>query len=94
LVALHFDPHFQPDPDREDELRAKAARIEYRPAQRVATLAERSLACPGCGVPVSPAGPVGWDEPLACAFCESVAPTREYVREQGWPRVELIARLG
>jgi hypothetical protein len=93
-VALHLDPNSQPDREREDELSAKAARVELRPSRRLARLAMRSLACPSCGVPVALSGPVGWDEPIACAFCESAAPTSEYVREEGWPRVELIARLG
>ncbi len=93
-MALHLDPHSQPDPEREHELRSSGARIELRPANRVATLAVRSLACPSCGVPVTVPAPVGWREPIACAFCEAEAPTRDYVREHGWPRVDLIARLG
>jgi len=93
-VALHLDPSSQPNPEREDELRASGARVELRPATRVAQLAERSLACPSCGVPVAIAGPAGWDQRLACSFCGSEAPTRDYVQERGWPRVELIARLG
>jgi hypothetical protein len=93
-VALHLDPNSRPDPEREDELRANAARVELRPSERVARLAVRSLACPSCAVPVAISGPVGWNELIACAFCEAAAPTREYVREEGWPQVELIARLG
>lgn len=93
-MALHLDPYSELDPEREDELRAHGARVELRPAQRVAHLANRSLACPACGVPVTVAGPVGWSRELTCSFCESVAPTSEYVCEHGWPRVELIARLG
>lgn len=68
--------------------------MELRPSSRIARLAERSLACPSCGLPVAIAAAVGWEEELACAFCEASAPTRDFVREQGWPRVELIARLG
>jgi hypothetical protein len=93
-MALHLDPYAQPDPERDDELRAHGAQVEIRPASRVAHLAMRSLACPSCGVPVSLSGPIGWDEHIACAFCEETAPTREFVQEQGWPRVELRARLG
>ena len=93
-MALHLDPHSQPDPERDDELRAQGAQVEIRPASRVAHLAMRSLACPSCGVPVALTETVGWDEPIACAFCEEAAPTREFVQEQGWPRVELRARLG
>ena len=79
-MALHLDPYSQPDPEREDELRANGAPVEIRPASRVARLAVRSLACPACGVPVAITGPVGWREPIACAFCEATAPTSEYVQ--------------
>ncbi len=89
-----LDPHSMPDPEREDELRANGAQIELRPSNRVAELAVRSLACPSCGVPVTITAPVGWNERIACAFCEASAETREYVREEGWPQVRLIARLG
>jgi hypothetical protein len=44
-------------------------------------------------MPIALGSPVRWSEPIACAFCEGIAPTREYVRMQGWPAVELIARL-
>ena len=93
-VALHLDPNSRPDPEREDELRAHGARVELRPSERVARLAVRSLACPCCHVPVAIAAPVGWDEQIACAFCETAAPTSEFIQEHGWPQVELIARLG
>jgi hypothetical protein len=93
-VGLFFDPSTHQDPEREDQLRAAAARVEIRPQERAAWLGMRSLACPECGVPVRLSGPVGWHEPIACAFCETSAPTREFVREEGWPAVDLIARLG
>ena len=93
-MALHLDPQGQPDPEREEQLRSHGARIEIRPSARIARLAVRSLACPSCGVPVAIPAPVSWDERLACAFCEATAPTREFVRDEGWPPVELIARLG
>ena len=91
---MHIDPAATPDPERDERLRGKAARVELRPAERAAWLATRSLACPDCGMPLALGGPVGWDEEIACAFCEQIAPTREYVRRHGWPSVELIARLG
>lgn len=93
-VALHLDPNSQPDPEREEDLQGHGARVEIRPQSRVARLAMRSLACPSCGVPVAISAAVGWNELIACAFCEAAAPTREFVQEEGWPRVELIARLG
>ncbi len=89
-----LDPHSMPDPEREDELRANGAEIEIRPAQRTAHLAVRSLACPECGVPVGIDRPVSWSEEIACAFCEAVAPVSDFVQTDGWPRVDLIARLG
>ena len=92
-VAM-FEPHVQPEPDRENEMRSTGARIEIRPSERVAHLAVRSLACPSCDMPLALAGTVRWNESIACAFCEGRAPTRAYVRERGWPQVELIARLG
>ena len=88
-----FDPGARPDPEREERLRASASRVEIRPAQRAAHLAVRSLACPTCDMPLALAGPVSWHEPIGCPFCDGWAPTREYVREQGWPEVDLIARL-
>jgi hypothetical protein len=88
-----FDPTARPDPERDERQGATAGQVEIRPARRTAHLAVRSLACPSCGVPVTIDGPVGFSEVLACAFCESEAPTREYLRDWGWPRVNLIARL-
>ncbi|MGH2956779.1 MAG: hypothetical protein ACRDL6_07280 [Solirubrobacterales bacterium] len=93
-MSLHLDPQSSPDPEREDELRANGAEIELRAAERAAWLGTRSLACPECGVPIALSAPVGWDEEIACAFCEQVAPTRHYIHRHGWPSVELIARLG
>jgi len=75
-------------------MRAGAARVEIRPASRVAHLAVRSLACPECEMPIDLSGPVSWHERIGCPFCDSWAPTSAYVRGQGWPEVDLIARLG
>jgi hypothetical protein len=91
-VGLFFDPATTPDPEREDRL--KAARVELRPAEKAAWLGTRSLACPSCDMPIAIAGPVGFSDVIACAFCETAAPTREFIREQGWPAVDLIARIG
>jgi len=93
-MAIQFDPAARPDPEHEERLRASAARIEFRPAQRVAHLATRSLACPQCGMPLVLSAPAAWSEQIACAFCESVASTGAYVKRQGWPAVDVIARLG
>jgi hypothetical protein len=91
-VGLFFDPATTPDPEREGKL--KAARVELRPKERAAWLGVRSLACPSCDMPIAIAGPVGFSDVIACAFCEETAPTREFIREQGWPAVDLIARIG
>jgi hypothetical protein len=45
-------------------------------------------------MPLAIAGPVRFSDVIACAFCETTAPTREFLREQGWPAVDLIARIG
>jgi hypothetical protein len=45
-------------------------------------------------MPIVIAGPVGLSDVIACAFCETAAPTREFIRDQGWPAVDLIARIG
>ena len=45
-------------------------------------------------MPLAIAGPVGWNEEIACAFCEAHAPTREFIRREGWPEVELRAFIG
>jgi hypothetical protein len=89
-----FEPISQPDPDRDDRLRTNGTHVEIRPAARVAHLATRSLACPSCGVPVAIDAPLGWADALSCAFCDHVAPTREFVQRRGWPEVSVVARLG
>jgi hypothetical protein len=91
-VAI-FDPTGRPDPERDERQGANPTHVEIRPAERTAHLAVRSLACPSCGVPVTIEGPVGFSEVIACAFCEEAAPTREYLRDWGWPRVNLVAKL-
>jgi hypothetical protein len=92
-MALQFDPAARPDPELESRLRGSAARIEIRPAVRVAHLATRSLACPGCAMPLELTEPVRWRDRLACPFCERVAPTGDFVQRQGWPEVDVIARF-
>jgi hypothetical protein len=92
-MALQFDPSARPDPELEQRLRSSAARVEIRPAVRTAHLGVRSLACPECGVPVAISAPVGWSESIACAFCESTAPTSSFVQRHGFPAVDVIARL-
>jgi hypothetical protein len=93
-VGLFYDPASSQDPERDERLRAAAARVELRPAERVAYLGVKSLACPACDMPIAISGPVGFSDRIACAFCETTAPTRDFVRDQGWPAVDLIARIG
>jgi hypothetical protein len=91
---MFIDPAAVPDPEREDKMRSAAARVEQRPATRGAWLGMRSLACPQCDMPLVLSGPIGFSDLIACAFCETTAPTREFLRDQGWPAVDLIARIG
>jgi hypothetical protein len=93
-VAAYFDPSEPAPGERDERLHGSAARIEIRPASRVAHLGVRSLACPSCGVPLAIATPVGLREEIACAFCEGTAPARAFMREAGWPEVDVIARMG
>jgi hypothetical protein len=44
-------------------------------------------------MPIAISGPVGFSDLIACAFCETTAPTRDFIRDQGWPAVDLIARI-
>ena len=91
---MFYDPASTPNPERDERLSSAAARVELRPAELAAWLGVRSLACPECGVPIAISGPVGFSDVIACAFCETVAPTREFLRDNGWPAVDLIARIG
>jgi hypothetical protein len=93
-VGLIFDPSARPDPEREDRLRAAAARVELRPAERAAWVGTRSRGSPASDNPIAIAGPVRFSDEIACAFCETSAPTRDFLRDVGWPEVDLIARLG
>ena len=93
-MPLHLDPGEFGDAEREEREGGVPARLELRPAQRVAHLATRSLACPCCGVPIAIAAPVSFRETLACAFCEGSAPARDFLQPHGWPQVDVIARLG
>jgi hypothetical protein len=93
-MGMFYDPASNTDPEREDTLRAAAARVELRPASRAAWLGMRSLACPACDMPIALSGPVGYSDVIACAFCEAEAPTREFIRDHGWPAVDVIARIG
>jgi hypothetical protein len=93
-VGIFYDPASNTDPERDERLRAAAARVELRPAERAAWLGVRSLACPTCDVPIAISGPIGFSDVIFCAFCETEAPTREFIRERGWPAVDLIARIG
>jgi hypothetical protein len=93
-VGIFYDPASNPGPERDERLSSAASRVELRPAERAAWVGTRSLACPVCDMPLALAGPVGFSDVIACAFCETIAPTREFLREQGWPAVDLVARIG
>lgn len=89
-----LDPSSQPGPERDERQRATTTHLEIRPRQQVAELAVRALACPSCEMPIRIAEPISWSEPVACGFCEAIAPGREFVRDDGWPPVRLTARIG
>ena len=93
-MGLFYDPASNLDPEREERLRAATARVEIRPAERAAWLGMKSLACPECDMPLALTGPVSFSDEIACAFCETTGPTRAFIRDQGWPAVDLIARIG
>ena len=93
-MGIFYDPASNPGPERDERLGSAAGRVELRPAEKAAWLGTRSLACPVCDMPLALTGPVGFSDVIACAFCETTAPTREFIREQGWPAVDLIARIG
>jgi len=44
-------------------------------------------------MPIAISAPVRFSDEIACAFCETIAPTRDFIREHGWPAVDLIARI-
>ena len=88
-----FDPGARPDPEREERLRASAARVEIRPARKTLPLAMRGLACPECDMPLRLAAPAGFDGLIVCSFCDAIGPAREFLRDEGWPQVRLVARF-
>ena len=88
-----FDPGSRPDPERDERLRASASRVEIRPQRRAVPLALRGLACPTCDMPLRLGAPAGFDGLIACGFCDAIAPAREFLRDQGWPQVRLVARF-
>ncbi len=92
-MAPYLDPSSRPDPEREGRQRATAGHVELRPQRRSALLGTRSLACPGCEMPLGISAPLGWNDLVECPFCDGVAPTRDFIREHGWPEVELVARF-
>lgn len=91
---MHLDPHEHDSADRDDRRQGAAGRVELRPAERSRTLATGSLACPTCEMPLRLGETVAWGRPVACSFCEEIAPVREFIRAEGWPRVSVIARMG
>ena len=93
-MGIFYDPASTPGPERDERLSSAAGRVELRPAERAAWLGTRALACPVCDMPVALTRPVGFSDEIACAFCETTAPTRDFLREHGWPGVDLIARIG
>ena len=92
MAGFYMDPTGRPDPEREAR-KGIAGRVELRPQRRSALLGMRGFACPACDMPLGVSGPLAWNELAACPFCDEVAQTREFIREHGWPEVELVARF-
>jgi hypothetical protein len=92
MAGFYMDPTGRPDPDREVR-KGIAGRFELREQRRAAVLGVRGIACPACDMPLSVAAPLVWDQLATCPFCDGVAPTREFIRDHGWPEVELVARF-
>jgi hypothetical protein len=93
VSGFNLDPSGRPNPDRELR-KGVAGRVEIRPQTRVTELGVRGLACPECDMPLVISSSLPWNGSAQCPFCETVAPTREFIRETGWPEVRLVARLG
>jgi hypothetical protein len=53
---------------------------EIRPARRPGVLAEGTLACPGCDVPVAPPqGRAPLTAPVACPYCGRTGRLRDFL---------------
>jgi hypothetical protein len=60
-------------------------------------VAEGSLACPACDLPIAIGPPASPAEPATCPYCAHAAPLRDFLRLGARPlagRVEVVARLG
>ena len=94
-VGLFYDPASTPDPER-DDTPARGRRAGRAPARRAGGLARdaiprlsRTAMCRSR----SP-GPSGSPTRSPVPSARRPRPTREFIREQGWPAVDLIARIG
>ena len=92
MAGFYMDPTGRPDPDREQR-KGIAGRFEIREQRRSTLLGIRGFACPACDMPLAVSAPLSWSALATCPFCDGVAPTHEFVRENGWPEVELVARF-
>jgi hypothetical protein len=80
------------------ELRtARPAREWAIVRQRPERLAEGTLACPACQLPIALAAPLAVSEGLDCPFCERRAPARDFLRlgaeGPAGTRVAVLARF-
>jgi hypothetical protein len=44
-------------------------------------------------MPLRLAAASAFDGLIVCSFCDAIAPAREFLRDQGWPQVRLVARF-
>jgi hypothetical protein len=68
-----------PDPVRGEPIATTGAAEELRRARRNGHLATATMACPECDAPVMPNGRVQPAEWIACPFCGSAGPVREFL---------------
>jgi hypothetical protein len=100
-MGLHLDPsEHLAAPAGTAADRREARPFAERPALRGTsqTIARGHLACPGCGLPLAPAGNLEPAAPLSCPFCERDGSAREFLRLDArgpaGAAVDVVARFG
>jgi hypothetical protein len=77
-VALHRDLEGA-DPVRAQPVERVAGRHELRRAETTWQMATGTLACPGCDVPVLPAGAMSPADSVSCGFCGHAGAVRDFL---------------
>lgn len=84
-MALHLDPG-EHEPHRDERVERLPAVEEPRELSRTWRVADGSLACPACDLPVMPARAVSLLDPLGCPYCGYDAPARDFLTVTDEPR--------